>query len=81
VERFLEEQEPVEEDDEDEQVPADEESEVAAPKRKGGGGFSCPCALSQPLQAFLGEEMLARSEVGPSPNWLLRMIHVVIMTA
>jgi hypothetical protein len=64
VERFLDEQEPLEEEDEAEQASAEEDVEVAAPKKKGGGGFSRPCALSQPLQAFLGEEMLARSEVG-----------------
>lgn len=64
VERFLDEQEPLEEEDEAEQASAEEDVEVAAPKKKGGGGFSRPCALSQPLQEFLGEETLARSEVG-----------------
>ena len=64
VERFLDEQEPLEEEDEAEQASAEEDVEVAAPEKRGGGGFSRPCALSQPLQAFLGEETLARSEVG-----------------
>jgi hypothetical protein len=67
VERFLEEQDPLEEDDEAEQVSAAEELEVAVPKKK-GGGFSRPCALSEPLQALLGEETMARSEVRPSPT-------------
>lgn len=65
MERFLTEQEPVKEDEDDEALSegAEEEAAEAAPKR-GGGAFGRACALSEPMQAFLGEETMARNQVG-----------------
>ena len=58
VERFLEEQEPIEEDDDGF---ASDGVDQAAPKQTGSGFGS---TLSEPMAAFLGETSLPRTQVG-----------------